>query len=441
MARNLSHLVQFLSPGDEQLKAFIDEIIGLDIVASATIHLGPGNHFTVTGPNAWGTDFDNAPSDRYINEILVVGNDSAHSDYNDQNFPSNLTISRTVTDGEKQSPSLTLAEAYFGSSSSHHNSSNEFCAEIYPILLKHFSRNIPAIDPATDVKAFGIALTQMSEVSSNLISSLADARREQEARLAEALAKIDVHREEVESELEARRKDLAEIAEVNRAALDERESNLENARARDARRKLRNNITDDVKEKLDGRLGDKETSQLNWLVVFLAMVVVTLCLGLSLYSFQQFAEFRTDANDVAVKTDIWFNVAILIRGTLSFVTGIAFAYWLLNHLRSRAEQTLARRDRLERFSLDIDRASWVIETVMEFKEDEEGVTNVPSPWLTGATTGLFSEANAGSDIPENDSLSALSELLASGASLSLGNGGAELKLDPKASKKVAKSQK
>lgn len=439
MVKNINNIIQVLSPGDAQLKALVDEAIQHDIVSNATIFLGIGKEFTVNAPNAWGDDFDNVPSDRYIQKVIITGNDVAFRSGNNE-YPSSLTITRTVTSNNVQSPSLTIAEAYFGSTYADRESGKDFSAAIYPILLKHLSRDLPPLDPATDVKAFGIALTQMSEVSSNLIASLADARKEQEAHLTKALLKIEDRKAEVEAQLEDQRKEVELENEKRKVALDERENNLENARARDARRKLRNNITADVKEKLNGKLGDKETSQLNKLVIALAVIVTILCLGLAWHSFNQFSSIERTTDGLIIERDYWYNIAILIRGTLSFITGIAFSYWLLNHLRSRAEQTLARRNKLERFSLDIDRASWIIETVMEFKEDEEGVTNVPKSWLDGATSGLFSESNLINETSETDALSSLSDLLASGASLSLGNGGAQLKLDPKAAKKIAKSR-
>lgn len=134
----------------------------------------------------------------------------------------------------------------------------------------------------------------------------------------------------------------------------------------------------------------------------------------------------------------WYLASLLLRGSLGVFASIAFGLYLLRYLRSIEAEAGRRALALEQNLFDIDRASWVVETVMELKE-EEGMTSVPGPWLEGVTRGLF-QHNKEEEV-ERGPVDALVGLMGSRMALKLNNGNNEVSFDSKASKTIAKLQK
>ena len=78
--------------------------------------------------------------------------------------------------------------------------------------------------------------------------------------------------------------------------------------------------------------------------------------------------------------------------TLVFVGALLFYIRWLNRW---FEQHAAAEFLLKQFELDIDRASWVVETAMEWRRDQNA--EVPAPLLEGITRNLFSDRGDSSE--------------------------------------------
>ena len=179
-------------------------------------------------------------------------------------------------------------------------------------------------------------------------------------------------------------------------------------------------------------------------ILILSIVGVIASLYFSYLSFTQFGELAYPNTSILaghskeVLIADWVLGSLIFRGSLGILVATVFGVYILRYLRELEESATRRAVELERNLFDIDRASWVIETIMELRE-EEGISTVPDHWLRGATHNLFG-ANTSDEVTDLGPLDSLGELLAAGANLKVGNGSAELELSPKTSKNIAKNK-
>lgn len=123
---------------------------------------------------------------------------------------------------------------------------------------------------------------------------------------------------------------------------------------------------------------------------------------------------------------------LALRGVALSGVAIGFIVYLLTFIRRNHDEELRYNRELQRYGMDINRASWVIETAMEMTTKEGA--QLPEKWVEGACAGLFqSGAKADGEI---SSLAALGAVMGLGPEVSVGPSGATLKLPPKAAKKL-----
>ena len=127
------------------------------------------------------------------------------------------------------------------------------------------------------------------------------------------------------------------------------------------------------------------------------------------------------------------EIARIIAGGVLAAT---LVFYGLNFWRKKLDED-ERHDRLlERYSLDIDRGSWIVETVLDIRS-ENSDAEIPQAWLQGVSCGLF-PLNSSQEPQETDAVDALGILLGKGASFRLSPNGAEIEVTDKASKRVGK---
>jgi len=94
---------------------------------------------------------------------------------------------------------------------------------------------------------------------------------------------------------------------------------------------------------------------------------------------------------------------------------------------------------LKQFELDIDRATWVVETALEWRQEQH--STIPNHLLESISRNLFSRSDKdeGSDMHPADYLA--SALLGKASALRLAlPGGRELEYGPRALKEVSKAE-
>ena len=215
--------------------------------------------------------------------------------------------------------------------------------------------------------------------------------------------------------------------------LDQREKALDDRHHMHARRELRQQITDNIKRRIQQPLVSKRTSVLRW-TVFGLTLTVGLIMGyygvlgigtdifdiLELFGKETFSEFSY----------IGFSIQ---RGVLLFLS-VGFIAYSINWLRLVYLDDVRMERRYESYSNDIDRASFVIETIMEVGEKKD--MEAPEAWIEGVCRNLFSEKGDDSygKVPSN----AAAMLFESIAGARFGPDGTEITMGRKDARRFAK---
>lgn len=255
-------------------------------------------------------------------------------------------------------------------------------------------------------------------------------------------------RKDTEKELAGlRKKQNADFESKQQEAKDEHEAQLNALRAREAELKKRIEAVDDrdnmharrakaqqIAERLSQRLEEPSIGQD---VLRTRNLITRMSLGaLAISAFIAFTgliEFIPDLNSDSNLNSMIFASARVAGGSAAFFLVL---FYLLSFLKRIAEEDAATKHQLERYSLDMDRSSWAIETVLEAQSRGDS-SEVPEEWLRGVTSNLFSAVNTEDE--DKTALEALGEILQRGAAFKVGSNGVEIDLSEKAAKKVGKT--
>lgn len=213
-----------------------------------------------------------------------------------------------------------------------------------------------------------------------------------------------------------------EALQTREVALQEREKSLDDSDSRHARRQLRQDLLKTLETRSKGFKLTADTTEKRkpvlWLFIVLeaAAIILVALAGYRLYT-------------LPVGTT---DILEILRLPLSFLAFIGltvyFIRWQDNWFREHAEEEF----RLRRMELDIDRASWVVEMVMEW-QDEKG-QRLPAELIDKLSNNLFDThlKRRSTSHPAEDLASALLEA-SSGFSLNSPQIG-EIKMDRRSMK-------
>jgi hypothetical protein len=194
--------------------------------------------------------------------------------------------------------------------------------------------------------------------------------------------------EDTAAERERLRKDYDAKAEGLRREteeLDVKRRQLDDRTHMHARRGLRTDLQRTIKERQQKFTVTPETRLLR-VPVHVAMIALLFGLAAVNYAAIQ-AILGLDLEKATLPVLAWtFGKQTLV--TLAFV-GVLFFY--VRWMNRWFEQHASAEFLLKQFELDIDRASWVVETAMEWRREQQ--TEIPAPLLEGITRNLFSDRN------------------------------------------------
>lgn len=248
-------------------------------------------------------------------------------------------------------------------------------------------------------------------------SSIAD---QQTNLVTEALRKQAIENEESRKALQS---ELEEEYKQRHLELDKRATELDLADSKTARRKIR----EGMRQKLDVLSKNLKSTEetrsdrryffgfiIGGLVLF-GVITVEAGFAITNSPTNYFAMFRMLASSV------------LFSGVLIFALR-----WQANWIANRTKEEL----RLLNTSLDVERASWVLESLIELKTEE--IQEMPSELLEAVTRNLFSEGASAHQVEAP--LNELADILQQGAkSVKIKLGENEVELDASALKKIIKA--
>lgn len=263
---------------------------------------------------------------------------------------------------------------------------------------------------------------QASEARSQLEKEYFDRKRQLETELDKRRVTLEKEIEQAKSSLSEQENALAE----RKTALDDRDNTH-------ARRQIRS----DLKERLRQYNADlkitNETRSLRWPVHAGVACGLSVIIGLIIY----FAYLSTSSQPTA--PSIIESISHLLKPVGLTIAALGLGAWYLRWMNRWFERHSELEFQLKQFELDIDRATWVVETALEWRQEQH--STIPNHLLESISRNLFSRSDKdeGSDMHPADYLA--SALLGKASALRLAlPGGRELEYGPRALKEVSKAE-
>jgi hypothetical protein len=252
-------------------------------------------------------------------------------------------------------------------------------------------------------------------------------RRRQEhfdANAAESRKNIDDERLRLDAEYTKR---IASLDE-REVGLNDLKKQLDDRNNTHVRREIRSSLLSLAKERLDN-FTISGTTRKQHLAVNLTSVVGLLALAGASFYFGNQISIDPDTKQYPPEA-----IALIIKSASYAAAAIALGSWYLGWLNRWLQKIADSEFKLQQFRLDIERASWLAETVLEWKSTSQE----PFPELLAArlSSGLFQSQGSDADGPRTPASHLAEALLGSASSTKLKFGENELNFDRKGIQKL-----
>ena len=268
----------------------------------------------------------------------------------------------------------------------------------------------------TSAEALGHLLDQnlsdLQRVTIEFLERTANSRLEDEAAYRAREAELDERFSQKSADLESQKAEL----EKRRSELNDREPQHE-------RRRLREHLTERLQTTISNPLaetGQRERTSHYFYFAAAAFFV----------SFSVLLTLLQSTSDNAGSAAFW---ALSIKSLISGVAGAAFAWAGLSGLKATAIATREYEQSIQRYAFDMDRASWVVETILQMNSTEKAT--VPDEWLNNVCRDLFVTGERNTN--DTRSLDAFAALFDATAKARIGTNGLEFEIDRKGARKLA----
>ncbi len=287
----------------------------------------------------------------------------------------------------------------------------------------------------------------LAQLHHTMLENAEGLRISYEEDAAERRKKFEEQQLQAEEEIRKRESESLERISTEKAALDEKIKEFDQSDHMFARRKLREDITSQVQEFTKRPLSSRQSTSKFWLIAGLCVLASASAGVLAFESFQSFVSLAQatqpvpDPNalpETVLKTqrlpqDTYLLWMMALRGAVLSAVCVGFAAYLISMLRKAYDSEVRTLHEFQRYGMDINRASWVIETAMEMTTKDGAA--LPERWIEGACAGLFQADNKKET--EVSSLAALGAVMGLGPEVTVGPTGASFKIPPKGAKKAA----
>ena len=122
-----------------------------------------------------------------------------------------------------------------------------------------------------------------------------------------------------------------------------------------------------------------------------------------------------------------------LKSLVAGIAGAAFAWARLSGMKNSAKSSREYEQQIQRYAFDMDRASWIVETILQMNSSE--ISQIPDEWLEAVCRDLFS--SSGKKTEETNSLEAFAALFDATAKAKIGTSGIDFEIDRKGAKRIA----
>lgn len=314
---------------------------------------------------------------------------------------------------------------------------------------KELVTNVVALVSSVDLAPPFASDTDDETALQELMRGISSTHRQMLSSLDQALQDSISRRAELEREADERDKARRESHEKEIAKLAAEREKLQLQSYKSERRRIMQEITN--AEALSQRrdLAPEGSSRARWAVFYSAILLGLISFFITYHSLAQLGtdealtqailgSMPENADSSQVSQTIrdalgptnWY---LIIRSVFSSLVGIGALAYAASWLRAFYDSEVSAARAIDRFNHDLVRASWVIETVLEVKQEHDSV--VPNHWIEGVTRGLF--ADTGPQTTSEEGIQALKALLGFTASASFGPDGPKVELNQKGAKKLS----
>lgn len=267
-----------------------------------------------------------------------------------------------------------------------------------------------------------------ADKSNKFFEGFEEQRQSVEEERRTTKAKLEAEAEQREQAFQKRMESEEAKLSQRQAELNAKEQDLDNRQHMHVRRDLREKIIKEFKRRSDAPVVSKRAITMRWTIFSL-----TLFAGVGLAWFGLWTFYLLVGAKFA-PASYWLLVA---RATILSVGGVGLFLYAIQWLRSIYLDDVRTTRHYDNYRDDIDRASFAIETILEISSEKEGVA-VPEAWIEGVCRNLF-RSDVGDKAEGSSQADAFIELLRSISSASVGPNGAEVTLDRKSGKRLAKT--
>jgi hypothetical protein len=272
------------------------------------------------------------------------------------------------------------------------------------------------------------SLVRLESLNSKIIAENDEHRRGLEHGIESERNRLDeLHQAKLDA-LEAEYRAKTEAVDKRKESLDEREKSLDDRDNTHARRQIQLDLKQILKDRnVDFSLTQKTVNKrVPAMVAFLALISVT---AVSLF----WALWAT-TQSIPEGTPSWYPILRVGLSLLAFGSAVVF---YIRWQDRWADAHASEEFRLKRFDLDIARASWLVEVMLEASRVPGGERELMPGLIEKLASGLF-ELTPSGPLVRHPAEEMLAALLSSSGSVNLKLPGGDLNLDRKGIKTFSK---
>lgn len=286
-----------------------------------------------------------------------------------------------------------------------------------------------SIDEQAQFDAIHISnIERLESLNETLVESTHDYRIQLDREFREKIDKVEEATEEKRKQLETEYIAKEEALKEETDELEKKKKELDDNSNTHARREIRRDILKEIKARQTKFSLTEGTNKLRTPIAVAMLGLIAIFVALSSISIKEFYDVL-HGNDIDKIIIAGIKQAIYSAGAIGSV--IFMIRWMNRWFELHSQSEF----QLKNFELDMERASWLVETSLEWK-DAKG-TAIPPELLESLSNNLFSKDKEKIDPLHHPADQLASALMGSASSVKLKAGDSSIEIDPK---KLAKKK-
>lgn len=269
-------------------------------------------------------------------------------------------------------------------------------------------------------------LERLERLNEDLVRQGSQFRENLEARYDEKTSELEQLSKEKQEKLDKEQEKRNEALEKTQQALADKLSAIDDRDNTHVRREIRDKMLEDVKIRIDAfgvsASTEGKRKPVFFGIIFMAFAIIAM-LAYSIFEIGTLAGLGAKENASGVPNLYWLWLKVTFLSVSLLGTILYYVKW-----QNRwAEQHANSEFQLQQFYIDVNRASWVIESCLEWRKETDSA--IPTALLESITRNLFESGNEDLEKVIHPSDELASALLGSASKLKMKVGDSDLEFD------------